>query len=110
MGCALVCGTSAELSAVPRYDQGEHDAEQRVVADRQHERLGKFGIRPVARRQNEMVADRIEPTRAPSAIGQHLRGEPFGEDLALAVRHDTPEPPHDEPQADAATCVRQVGR
>ena len=85
-----------------------HDAEQRVVADRQHEPLGEPGTRPAAHRQAEMVDDLLEPPGAPGPLGQHREAEPFGEHLARAARHAAAEPPHEEPQAHAASRARQI--
>jgi hypothetical protein len=77
-----------------RQSSSTYDAEQGVVADRQHEPLGEPGTGPAAHRQAEMMDDLLEPPGAPGPLGQHRRAEPFGEHLALAARYAAPEPPH----------------
>ena len=78
------------------------DAEQRVVADRQHEPLGQACAGPAAHGQAEVVDDGFETPSAAASLGDHRRIEPFGEYLTLAAPHIAPESPHQEPQANMA--------
>jgi hypothetical protein len=42
---------------------GSHDAENGIIADRQHKALGEARCRPAAESQAEMMDDAIEPPR-----------------------------------------------
>jgi hypothetical protein len=55
-----------------------------------------------------MVNDLFEVPGAPGSFSEHRRVEPFSEYLAQTAHHTAPEPPHQDPQANAASCTRQI--
>jgi len=55
-----------------------YDAEQRIVAHREHQSPGEVCRRTATQRQTEMVDDVIEPSRTPRLRRQHFLVEPFG--------------------------------
>jgi hypothetical protein len=72
-----------------RQSAPPHDAEQRVVADGQHEPLCEPGTRPAAHCQAEVMNVRLKPAGAAGSLSQHRCAEPLGEHLALAAQPRT---------------------
>ena len=53
--------------------------EQRVIADRQHQPLGKAGGGPSAKRQPEVMNQAFQPPAAPRETADNAAGKPLGE-------------------------------
>lgn len=85
-------------------------AQQRVVADRQHQAGGETRSRASTQRQAEMVDQALEPCRASRQRGQDRRFEALGKDLPLAMSRLAPEAAREKPNANGATRARQVRR
>lgn len=69
-----------------RPASASHDPKQSIIADRQHQPLGKVGPWPAAQRQSEMMNDTLQPRRSPAAHGDNAVIEAFGKDLPSAER------------------------
>jgi len=87
-----------------------HDAQQRVVADRQPQSPRQTCRRPPAQREPEMADDVIEPGGPPCPRRQHGRVEPLGEDPAPAQHRVAVEPPRLHHQPDRFAGHGQIGK
>lgn len=58
------------------------DAQERILADRQHQPLCEANCRSTAKRQTEVMDDSVQPCRASRQWCQYAFSEAFREDLA----------------------------
>ena len=86
-----------------------HHAQQRIVADRQHQPLGKTRCRSAAERKTEMMDEFIEPTSASRPRCENRIGEAFSEDPTTAPHGIAPEASDSGDEAHCSPRQRQVG-
>ncbi|ANV23037.1 hypothetical protein BA939_26765 [Rhizobium sp. S41] len=61
-----------------------HDAQQRIVADRQHQPFGKGGRWPATQCKSEMMDDVVKPGGSPRRRRENVSVEALGEDSPTA--------------------------
>ncbi|MCD1632249.1 hypothetical protein K7H91_00585 [Martelella mediterranea] len=99
----------SEFIALIGYTSANHP-QQRVVAHRHHEAIGKGGSRSAAECQAKMVDDSFQPLSAPSIAGQHTAIELLAEYAPTAEDRIAPEPARDYRQLYTPTRKWKVSR
>ena len=86
-----------------RLYRAPDNPQQRIIADRQHQALGKAGGRPPTKRQLITMDDMLHPRRAPGAGTQNLIGKAFCKDLLAAQKSVTSQAANSQMQTDQST-------
>lgn len=85
-----------------------HNAQERILAHRQHQPPGQARCRSPAQSQPEVVGDALEPGGSPGMAGDHIRGKAFGEDPPFAPHSIAAKAPRPDQELYRSTRQRQI--
>jgi len=83
-------------------------AQQRIVADRDHQPLGKARRRTTAKRQAKVMHDQFQSPCPARHRSQHILAKSLGEDATAAEHGIAPEAPNQNFELDPPACNREV--
>jgi hypothetical protein len=91
-----------------RPGSSPHDAQKRVVADRNHQSLSEAGRRPAAKRQAQMVDNMFQPRRSTRPRRKHGFLEALSKNPPRAISSRARKPPRRQAEANALSRKGQV--